>query len=110
LKDFPIYEFLVECDKNSFMLEEEFGCLILISERMRVDLVLINEANSITRIQNFLVILILSSKLFELLIGLIQAMELSNKMVARFNSISTKKLCPIRLHTIKACSSVDNQI
>jgi hypothetical protein len=50
------------------------------------DLGLINEANSITRIQNFQVVLILFSKLviFELLIGLIYAKELGNKMVARF--------------------------
>jgi hypothetical protein len=61
--------------------------LILFQSEFVFDLGVINEANSITRIQNFLVFLILSSKLvvFELLIGLIQAKELSNKKVARFN-------------------------
>jgi hypothetical protein len=68
------------------------------------DLDLINEANSIARIQNFLLVLILSSKLvlFELLIDLIQTKELSNKKTARFNWIRTKKLGRIRLLTIKA--------
>jgi hypothetical protein len=61
--------------------------LILILERIRFDLGLIIEANSITRIQNFLLVLILSSKLvlFELLIGPIHAKELSNKKGARIN-------------------------